>query len=178
MEKVEKDLLSEHVTFRIKKRTLDNLKSISGEENISLNTFVNQIFDAHINWNLHAAQVGWVAVLKSGIMELIKHVDKETIAQIAKNSAESGAKEIALYMRGKYGIEEWISILKDRARISGFSVKEYDKNGKTTIVKHHDMGENWSIFFKTYYETVFNDLGIKVNSEHTENSVMIELEEV
>jgi hypothetical protein len=51
-------------------------------------------------------------MLKSALMELVKHVDKETIIKIAKDSAESDAKEIALSMRGKYGMGEWISILK------------------------------------------------------------------
>jgi len=43
---------------------------------------------------------------------------------------------------------------------------------------HHDMGEKWSVFFKSYYETVFNDLGAKVSIDFTENTVMIELENI
>ena len=41
---------------------------------------------------------------------------------------------------------------------------------------HHDMGENWSLFFKSYYETIFFDLGSKVSAEHTENSIVIEID--
>lgn len=178
MEREQKKSRTEHVTFRIRKDTLENLKSISQKDKVSLNTLVNQVFDSHINWDLHAAEVGWVVMLKSGLKQLIKHADRETVSKIAKETAEANAKEISLYMRGDHGVAEWISILKDRARMSGFRLKEYTDENKTKLIQHHDMGENWSLFFKTFYETVFYDLGVKVNSDFTENSFIIELEKV
>ena len=99
-------------------------------------------------------------------------------SKIAKETAESGSKEIALYMRGKYGIAEWISIIKDRAKMSGFKIKEYKDDDKIKLVLYHDMGENWSVFFSTYHETVFDELGVAVKSDYTENSVVLELENV
>ena len=166
---------TEHASFRITASTLDNLKKISKEQKLSLNTYVNQIFDSHLSWDLYAPEVGWVVMLKSALKEIIKNIDEEAVKSAAKNSAESGAKEIALSMRGKYDIVEWISILKDRARSSGFSIKEYDNDGVTRLVLHHDMGEKWSLFFETYYHTVFYDLGSNVKSEHTENSILLEI---
>lgn len=167
---------TEHVNFRITKDVLDDLKSFSKEEKISLNTFVNQIFQSYVNWDSHASEIGWVVMLKSALKELIKSIDKQTIEKIARDSAESGAKEIAISMRGKYGIPEWISILNDRAKSSGFFIKTYKDTNKTRLVMHHDMGENWSLFFRTYYETIFYDLGSKIKTDHTENSIVIELE--
>jgi hypothetical protein len=177
MQKKEKNI-SEHVTFRINKTTLDELKSISKNEKVSLNTLANKVFDSHVNWDVHVPEVGWVVMLKSGLTELIKQADTETISRIAKETAETNAKEISLYMRGNYGISEWISILKDRARNSGFKLKEYITGNKIKLVQHHDMGEKWSLFFKIFYETIFYDLGVKVNSDSTDNSVVIELENV
>lgn len=167
---------TEHVNFRISKDVLENLKSFSKNEKLSLNTFVNQIFESYVNWDSHASEIGWVVMLKSALQELIKTADRQTITKIAKDSAESGAKEIAISMRGKYGIQEWISILNDRAKSSGFFIKAYRDGNKTRLVMHHDMGENWSLFFRSYYETIFFDLGAKVNADHTENSIVIELE--
>lgn len=166
---------TEHVTFRIKKEVLESLKSISQKDKVSLNTLANQVFDSHVNWDVHAAEVGWVVILKSSLKELIKQVDKETISKIAKESAEINGKEISLYMRGNYGVAEWISILKDRAKTSGFKLKEYVDDDKIKLVQHHDMGENWSLFFMKFYETIFDELGVKVNSDFTENSIIIEL---
>lgn len=170
-----KRISTEHASFRINSPTLNNLKKISKEQKLSLNTYVNQILDSHVSWDLHAHEVGWVVMLKSALKEIIKNMDEESIKSIAKNVAESGAKEIALSMRGTYDIVGWISILKDRARSSGFSIKEYDEHGILRLILHHDMGEKWSTFFETYYYTIFYDLGTNVKSDHTENSILLEI---
>ncbi|HET9009976.1 MAG TPA: toxin-antitoxin system HicB family antitoxin [Nitrosarchaeum sp.] len=167
---------TEHVSFRVNKEVLEKLKAVAKEEKLSLNTYVNQIFDSHVSWDVHASEVGWVVMLKSALREIIKKSDKETITKIAKNAAVSGSKEIALSMRGRYGIAEWISILKDRARSSGFFIKEYHEGAKIKLVMHHDMGENWSLFFRIYYESIFLDLNSKVHADHTENAIVIEIE--
>lgn len=166
---------TEHASFRINSSILENLRKISKEQKLSLNTYVNQVFDSHLSWDLHAHEVGWVVMLKSPLKEIIKSIDKQTIETIAKNSAESGAKEIAFSMRGRYDIDEWISILKDRARSSGFSIKEYNEGEEIRLVMYHEMGENWSVFFETYYYTIFDELGSNVQSEHTENSILLKI---
>lgn len=166
---------TEHASFRIDKNVLDSLKTVSREEHSSLNTYVNRIFDSHLNWSLLAPEVGWVVMLKSAMKEIIKNLDNETIVQIAKNSAECGSKEIALSMRGKYGVDEWISILKNRAKSSDFSIKEYLEKDIIRLVMYHDMGEKWSLFFETYYNTVFFEIGANVQSEYTENSIVLEI---
>jgi len=175
MTSVKKKPATEHASFRIDKATLESLKNISREEQLSLNTYVNRVFDSHLNWEHSAPEVGWIVMLKSVSKEIIKNLDNETIIQIARNAAESGSKEIALSMRGKYGIAEWVSILKNRAKSSGFSIKEYIEKDTIKIVMHHDMGEKWSLFFDTYYNTVFFDMGANIKSEHTENSTLLEI---
>lgn len=178
MQKSRKTTPTEHVTFRIKKERIEQLKKIAKEDNLSLNTLMNQIVETHLNWDLHASEVGFVVMLKTAMTEIIKDSNIENIRKLAKQSAESGAKEIAFYMRGKYGVEEWISIFKDRARMSGFKLKEHVQDGTTTLVLYHDMGESWSMFFETYYETIFYDLGVQVKSQFTDNSVVLELDYV
>jgi hypothetical protein len=37
------------------------------------------------------------------------------------------------------------------------------------------MGENWSIFFKTYFENVFHDLGVKTEFDLTDNTLVIKI---
>jgi len=175
MKNTVKKLPTEHASFRINKKTLNSLKDVSREEHLSLNTYVNRIFDSHLDWGLFAPEVGWVVMLKSALKEIIKTLDNKTLIQIAKNAAESGSKEIALSMRGKYGITEWISILKNRAKSSGFSLKEYLENDTVRLVMYHDMGEKWSLFFETYYNTVFFDMGTNIQSEYTENSILLEI---
>ncbi|MCV0391936.1 MAG: hypothetical protein K5790_01435 [Nitrosopumilus sp.] len=175
MKNMPKKLPTEHASFRINKKILESLKEVSREEHLSLNTYVNRILDSHLNWDLFAPEVGWVVMLKSVSKEIIKNLDNEKISQIAKNAAESGSKEIALSMRGKYNVIEWISILKNRAKSSGFTLKEYQERDTIRLVMYHDMGEKWSLFFETYYNTVFFEMGANIQSEYTENSILLEI---
>lgn len=175
MKSENKKPVTEHASFRINKKILESLKDVSREEHLSLNTYVNRILDSHLNWNLLAPEVGWVVMLKSAMKEIIKNLSDEIIIQIAKNSAENGSKEIALSMRGKYGIDEWVSILKNRAKSSDFALKEYLEKDSIRLVMYHDMGEKWSLFFETYYNTVFFEMGANIQSEYTENSIMLEI---
>jgi len=175
MPNVKKKTPTEHASFRIDKITLESLRNISREEQLSLNTYVNRIFDSHLSWDHSASEVGWIVMLKSVSKEIIKNLDTEKIIEIAKNAAESSSKEIALSMRGNYGIAEWVSILKNRSKSSGFSMKEYVEKDTIKIVMHHDMGEKWSLFFEIFYNTIFFDLGSNVKSEHTENSILLEI---
>lgn len=175
MKNAPKKLPTEHASFRINKKTLESLKDVSREEHLSLNTYVNRIFDSHLNWDLFAPEVGWVVMLKSVLKDIIKTLDNDMIVQIAKNAAESGSKEIALSMRGKYNVAEWISILKNRAKSSGFSLKEYKERDTIRLVMYHDMGEKWSLFFEAYYNTVFFEMGTNVQSEYTENAILLEI---
>ncbi len=42
----------------------------------------------------------------------------------------------------------------------------------------HNMGENWSIYFKTYFENIFHDLGVKTEFDYTDNTLVIKIDKV
>ena len=170
--------ISEVTSFRLNTEMMNDLKSVAKKQKLPVNTLVSNILESHLGWDISAAEVGWVVMLKAGMIEMIKSLDEQAVSNIAKKVADVGAKEISLYMRGKYGIDEWISIFRERSKMSGFSLKEHKEKDRIKLVMHHDMGEKWSVFFKSYYETVFNDLGAKVSIDFTENTVMIELENI
>jgi len=125
-------------SFRFDTKLLENLKLVAKKEKTNVNTLVSQILESHLGWDLYASEVGWVVMLKAVMLEIIQSLDTESITKLAKKVAASGAKEIALFMRGRYGVEEWISIIRDRARMSGFSLKEYRWKNKDRFVMHRD----------------------------------------
>lgn len=150
-------------TFRFNTDLLNRLKKQAEEENISLNVFVTQVLESFLDWDLMAPGAGWAVMPKSFLIELIKDVDKEEVVKIAVKSSKFMAKDISLLMKGRYDADAWISIIRDRAKRSGFMLKDYKINGKAQMVMQHDMGEKWSIYFKSYYETVFHEIGVKVS---------------
>lgn len=167
---------TETATFRFDKELLDNLKKISEHENISLNVIVSQILDSYVHWQMTAPDAGWVVMIKSFLIELIKEIDDEKIALLASNASKHTAKNIALLMRGTYQEQEWIEIIKQRAKRSGFKFLEYTKKENTEFIVKHDMGIKWSIYFMSYYENLFHELNIPITFDYTDKIITMVLE--
>jgi hypothetical protein len=86
------------------------------------------------------------------------------------------AKDINLSMRGKHDLTSWLSLIRARSTRSGFNLTEYEDERKHELVMQHDMGENWSIYFKTFFENVFHDLGVKTEFDLTDNTLVIKID--
>ena len=86
------------------------------------------------------------------------------------------AKDISLYMRGKHDLNSWLSVIRARCIRSEFDLTEYEDERKHEIIMQHNMGENWSIYFKTYFENIFHDLGVKSEFDYTDNTVVIKID--
>lgn len=53
------------ITFRLKDRTIDDLKKQSEEEGVSLNNLVNKVLASYLEWECVAPKVGFVSIQKS-----------------------------------------------------------------------------------------------------------------
>jgi len=167
---------TETATFRFDKELLENLKKISEHEHISLNVVVSQILDSYVHWQISAPDAGWIVMIKSFLVELIKEVDDDKISHLATKSSKKSAKNIALLMRGNFDEDDWIDIIKQRAQRSGFKFLEFSKDKKIEYVMHHDMGIKWSIYFITFYENLFHELNIPIIFDYTGKLITMILE--
>ncbi len=166
---------NESITFRIDSQVLDKLRTLSEQERISLNTLVNQILSHYIEWGINSVKAGWVPMPKEALIELIDHLDDKVIPDIACKLAKKAAKDNLLIMRNKYNLEEFIAFLKTRARVSGFTLSITRENDQLTCIMQHNMGMKWSLFFKSVYQCVLNDLGHPVTFDICENTLVLNI---
>ena len=166
---------TESVSLRLDKNTWNKLKKSANKQKMSPNALVSQILDSHIEWEMDAVAAGWATMPKLFLIELFKMIDKAEMEKIITRLSVRMAKDINLYMRGKHDLDSWLSILKARSERSGFNWTEYDDSEMLEIVMQHDMGENWSIYFKTFYENVLHDLGIKTEFDYTDNTLVMKI---
>jgi hypothetical protein len=167
---------TESVSLRLDKNTWNKLKISAKKQKTSPNSLVSQILDSHIEWEMNAVEAGWAIMPKLFLIELFKTIDKDKMEKTITRLSVRMAKDINLYMRGKHDLESWLSILRARSERSGFNWTEYEESGKLEIVMQHDMGENWSMYFKTFYENVFHDLGVKTEFDYTDNTLLIKID--
>ena len=167
---------TESVSLRLDKNTWNRLKVVANKQKLSPNALVSQILDSHLEWELTAAAAGWVVMPKPFLIELFKIVDGDTIEKIITKLSSRMAKDISLYMRGKHDLNSWISLIRARCIRSAFNLTEYEDETKHELIMQHDMGENGSLYFKTYFQNIFHDLGVKTEFDYTDNTLVIKIE--
>ncbi len=166
---------TESVSLRLDTITWNKLKTFASKQKTSPNALVSQILDSYVEWEMKAVAAGWAVMPKPFLIELFKLIDKDKVEKTITNLSARMAKDMNLYMRGKHSLDSWLSILRARSSRSGFNWTEYEEDGKLEIVMQHDMGQNWSIYFKTFYENVFHDLGVDTEFDYTDNTLVIKI---
>lgn len=167
---------TESVSLRLDKSTWNKLKVVASKQKMSPNTLVSQILDSHLEWELTAIAAGWVVMPKPFLIELFKIVEIDKIEKIITKLSSRMAKDISLYMRGKHDLNSWLSLIRARCIRSEFDLTEYEDERKHELIMQHNMGENWSIYFKTYFENIFHDLGVQSEFDYTDNTVVIKID--
>jgi hypothetical protein len=165
-------LENESITFRISGDILLALRQLTEEGGMSLNTLVNNVLRSYIDWESIAVKAGFGVFQKDVIREAISCLDESTLAKIAANNA-SAYKDMLLVMKGSHDLDSFIITMKDRSKRAGFNIREFEEPGGKKIIVQHDMGANWSIYSKAYYERVINSIGYPAKIETTDNSIVI-----
>lgn len=167
---------TETVSLQLDRNTWDGIKTFAKKQKVSPNALVSQILDSHVEWELNVVPAGWAIIPKPFLVELFKLIEKDKIENTIASLFTRMVKDMDHYMTGKHDLDSWLSILKARAQRSGCSLTEYEDAKTHTIVMRHDMGENWSLYFKTFYQNVFNDLGVRMKFDYTDNTLVIKMD--
>ena len=167
---------TESVSLRLDKNTWNKLKVLAGKQKLSPNALVSQILDSYLEWELTATAAGWVVMPKPFLIELFKTIDGNMIEKVITKLSSRMAKDISLYMRGKHDLNSWLSIIRARCKRSEFNLTEYEDEAKHELIIQHNMGENWSLYFKTYFQNIFHDINVKAEFDYTDNTVVIKIE--
>lgn len=166
---------NESITFRISSSILEKLYSQAESQQTSLNTLVSQVLTNYADWDMTAIDAGWMVIPRDELGEIINHLDEKEVIAAATKSVER-TRDIRLLMTNTNNIDAFLFILYHRSRKSGFHYKEYRTEHNIRIVIQHEMGEKWSIFTKTLYEGILNDLGHAARVEYSGNSIVVNIE--
>ena len=171
--------LSENISFRIPKVILDQLRQEAKENQITLNTLVNQIVDSYVNFTSNVPKAGMIPIHRLCLITLLEGYDEEQVKEIAKRFVKAICVETPLLLRGKYDFEAVLESHRSWLKAAGFQYrysKDAEKNRHTFIVEH-DMGRKFSLFAVEYARRYFEPVVRKeVESSFTDNSIMIVLE--
>jgi hypothetical protein len=170
---------SESVSFRLGKEILAELKREAEQNQINLNTLVNQIFDYYIKF-ANSAKAEMIPVSKATIKELVERCSDDEIKSIAERVFKKIGTDIAFQLRGKADFESGVDILEYYLKATGRPYKhttdEHNKKRHTFIIQY-GMGRKWSLYVAEALRTAFEPVLAK-KAEYTisDNMVAITLE--
>lgn len=146
------------VTFRIKKKIIDSLSAESKKKNISLNALITQILNGYMEWEQYATATGMVALPKQVIGELFQRMNENEIVSLAENTGKKAMLDVAFFMNNAGDLDSFLKWFEIRMRNSSVQVNRTVQNNVTNYILKHDMGKNYSLYYKTILEAVMRDL--------------------
>jgi hypothetical protein len=168
------------MTFRIYEQLLRKLRKDAQDHGVSLNILVNQILTRYVEWDSYEPKVGMIPVAKPVLIQLFENISEEKIVEIATNVGRSAVKDIALFMKHQINIESFLQWFETRMKTSSVEISHQRLNNNNSkihsyIIKH-DLGKNWSVFHKTIFESILQDVLGKPLKNVSASSTMLRFE--
>lgn len=144
------------ITFRIDSNVMNKICSKAEQEDITLNTLVNQILKRYVEWDMYEGKAGMVPINKLVLKKLFQGLSEEEVVNMSRDIAKSAVYDIALFMKGKgkLDVDSFVSWFLSRMKNSS-EIMENKENGTSTYIIKHDIGMNWSLYHKTVVESIF-----------------------
>ena len=158
LEVIEMPEITEPSTFRLNRKLLEELKSESRQKGTSLNSLVNQIIKAHIDWHARAASAGFIPIRRELIKELFEYLDEKEIDDLARRVVRHLTSTAMMVIIRKSNGGSAVELLERWIRISGLSYSLETEGDSRTYVIQHDMGRKWSYYLARLFEEVAFEL--------------------
>ena len=163
---------------------------------ISLTNFVNQIIKSYLEWNRFEPKAGVIMLSASIVKELFGNLTVEQIIYLAKSTIRNIIDStLVKYARGEKKTDlnfflSWLEdemniyfteirhvVSKDRGHI-GYAGHKYRRLRHHIFVLKHDSGLNYSLYYKTVLESIFNGILQKhICVRSTDNRITFEFED-
>lgn len=149
------------MTFRLNESVLKKMREEAENHDISLNTLANQIFKRYVEWDSYEPRLGMIPMARPVVIQLFENISEDKIIDIATKVGRTVVKDIALFMKHKIDIDTFLEWFETRMKIASVEVSHQKPNSiqkEHSYVIKHDLGKNWSLFHKTIFESILQEL--------------------
>lgn len=168
-------MVSESITFRIPIELLESLRIEAQEDNVSLNTLVNQVIIGHEKWHKYSKKAGFITIPKDFQKLLMAKLTNDEIIQITQQKAKY-CKDVVSMLRSNYSVDSFLDVIEMWFKISNFSYRKDMNENKLRLTVQHNMGEKWSMFLSSLIQINLERLiDEKLIIEMTDETVIIEI---
>src|ERR671923_1119261 len=76
------------ITFRIDSNVMRKINAKAEQEDISLNTLVNQILKRYVEWDMYEGKAGMISLSRPVVKKLFEGLSKEEIINMSRDLAK------------------------------------------------------------------------------------------
>lgn len=161
MEKSKTDVVSIRIDDELKKK----LREESELKQVNLNTLINQVLSKHVGWDEVGNKMGWMFLTKRSMGAFLAPLDKNSIISIAETVGKEEFRNSVQFAYGRVDYDSAIRFMETWLQNTETKYSHmYDLNQNKYIIQH-EFGKNWSIYFITTLDSLFQDLGFKFTEQ-------------
>lgn len=145
-------------SFRLDADVVKKLRIQAEHEGMTLNSAVNRILMKYVQWDMFESNSGLVPLAKLVVAELFGQSSREEIVEIATRVGKNAVLDAASIIKGNVDLNSFLSFLEAEMNQYAINIRHNIEGNTHTYTLKHELGENWSIYFKTVLESIFNEI--------------------
>lgn len=163
-------------TFRIPEDLSERIDKEALQKRVNPSSVVNSLIDKHFQWDSYAKRYGFVSITKDTYINLVKELDENKIAEIAKGVAAEALEDFMTFRFQRLNLRsflECVELILTYGYIGELEIKNEGRNYSVHIV--HTMGRKVSLYIGLVFkELLYNITDIESNMNISDNQIKIE----
>jgi hypothetical protein len=164
-------------SFRISEKSFMALEEDARLHNISVNTLVDQLLDAHADYERFIGKMGMMRMAKLTFRRVLDVAPSDGVAHAAAMHAKDQGKVAAISKYGELNVSNILDGLFLMFIYGGWG--EYHEmrssRGKRVITLVHDLGPNGSVYLLNFVRSIFEEADFVPKITPTEQGIVIEV---
>jgi predicted DNA binding CopG/RHH family protein len=146
--------------LRIPSNLLESLKDEAAKDDVSVNSFIITVLRKYTSWGRFQERLGFMPLHKSMILTMLDKLTSEEIEEIGRMQKDQTIRDFLLFESG-YNLKSFMQWIELRCKVLGFELvvkQEANPTPSVFVMIHHNMGENWSLYYKGMFSAVLQEL--------------------
>ena len=164
------------ISFRINEPALKSLQDDAKKQNVSLNTFVNQMFVSYSTYDRFLQKFHMVKLSTPTLKRIINATTDEAIVDAGSAAGGSVPEGFILAKTGELSVQnalEYLMLMGEHANL--FDYTEVTHGGKTSVTLTHDLGPKGSLFLTHYVVSLFRSLDRNLKVHQLPDAIAFEV---
>ena len=155
------------VSVRISDELANKLNQEGKQKNVNLNTLINQIFEDHTSRNEMGDNMCRMFLSDRVLSNLFSSSDKNELLQLAETIGKKDLRGSVQFAFSKVDPDSVSMFIKNWLKINKIIYKHIFEDDKNKYTIQHTFGKNWSVYFVKIMESIYEDVGCKLEDKST-----------